>query len=310
MAWYFYVLIIVGVIIFLTLIACYIIFKMTFYSKNRKLVNQKNLLPNQIYNQYHDIIVKDIEDVRALPYQELSVISFDGLILKGKYYEQKKGNPIEIMFHGYKGNGERDLSTGIKRAFLCNHNALIVDQRASGASEGHIITFGINERHDCLTWVNHIIEVFGKDVEIIITGISMGASTVLMASALDLPKNVIGVIADCGFNKASDIIKEVIRGMKLPANLLYPLVRLSARIFGKFNLEETSPYEAVQKSKIPIIFFHGGKDNFVPCHMSEKLFDACSSPKKLVKIDDAAHGVSYLAAPEKYLKELESFFNK
>ena len=69
------------------------------------------------------------------------------------------------MFHGYRGNAKRDMSSGIKRAFACNRNALIVDQRASGHSQGHIITFGINERKDVIKWIDKVIEEFGNDVK-------------------------------------------------------------------------------------------------------------------------------------------------
>ena len=58
--------------------------------------------------------------------------------------------------------------------------------------------------------INH----FGNDVKIVITGISMGASTALMMAGTNLPKNVIGVLADCGFTSAKQIIKKVVKDTK------------------------------------------------------------------------------------------------
>ena len=310
MEWYFIVLICFIVLILLALITSFICYMMTFYSKNKESTSDEIVLPNQpIYQLFKDDIIKDITDVRKLKYEEFSIKSFDDLTLYGKYFECIKGAPIEIMFHGYKGSGERDLSTGVKRAFKCNRNALIVDQRASGKSEGHTISFGINERHDCLSWTNFVVNHFGNDVKIILTGISMGAATVLLASSMDLPKNVIGVLADCGYDKASDIIKKVIKEMKLPANFFYPFVKIGAKIFGHFDLEETSPYESVQKSKVPIIFIHGDIDSFVPYYMSDKLYNICSTKKQLVKVLNADHGVSYLVDPDTYITELNNFFS-
>ena len=309
MEWYFIVLICFIVLILLVLITSFICYMMTFYSKNKESTSDEIVLPNQpIYQLFKDDIIKDITDVRKLKYEEFSIKSFDDLTLYGKYFECIKGAPIEIMFHGYKGSGERDLSTGVKRAFKCNRNALIVDQRASGKSEGHTISFGINERHDCLSWTNFVVNHFGNDVKIILTGISMGAATVLLASSMDLPKNVIGVLADCGYDKASDIIKKVIKEMKLPANFFYPFVKIGAKIFGHFDLEETSPYESVQKSKVPIIFIHGDIDSFVPYYMSDNLYNICSTKKQLVKVLNADHGVSYLVDPDTYITELNNFF--
>lgn len=309
MKWYFILGIIIISIILIVLIMSYICYRLTFYS-TRNIENNKTVkLPDDfIFKTYKDLIIQDIEDVKKYNYTSLSIKSFDSLTLHARYYEYQKGAPIELMFHGYKGNSTRDMSSGVKRAFRCGRNAILVDQRASGESEGHVITFGIKERHDCVSWVNKVIEVFGSDVKIIIAGVSMGAATVLMASSMNLPKNVVGVLADCSFNKPSDIIKKVIKDMKIPVFLAYPFIKLGAKIFGHFNLEETSPYESVQKTNIPILFIHGDKDGFVPHDMSVKLYDACSSKKKLVSIKDSPHGVSYLVDPDYYVDEVNKFF--
>ena len=153
-----------------------------------------------------------------------------------------------------------------------------------------------------------MISHFGKDVKIIITGISMGAATVLMALSQDLPENVIGVLADCGYTSAKDIIKKTIKEMRLPPNLAYPFVVLGARLFGKFNINETPPIEAVKNSKLPIIYFHGEADDFVPCEMSRQNFAATSSRKKLITVKKAGHGLSYIIEPDRFLKELSDFF--
>ena len=309
MEWYYILLIVLTIILILILVTSYICFYMTFYTKNKQATNNEIYIPDDnIYRQYKQTILDDIYEVRKYPNKDIKIKSFDGLTLHGKYYEKIKGAPIEIMFHGYKGNSERDMSTGVKRAFRCNRNALIVDQRASGLSEGHIISFGINERKDCLAWVNYVVEEFGKEVKIILTGVSMGAATVMNASALDLPENVVGILADCGYNRSKDIIKKCIKDMHLPANILYPFVKLGAKIYGRFNLEETDPIESIKKCKLPIIFIHGDKDDFVPHNMSLKLYEACNSLKHMVSIKNAGHGISYLADPDLYVEDLNNFF--
>ena len=136
----------------------------------------------------------------------------------------------------------------------------------------------------------------------------MGATTVLMASGSDLPPNVIGVLADCGFTSSKEIIKKVMRQIHLPANLLYPFVKLGARLYGGFNLEECSAIENVAKCKLPVIFFHGEDDDFVPCYMSRKNYEACNSTKQIITIHAAGHGQSYPVDPDHYLQELENFF--
>lgn len=307
--WMIIVIIILFSLIVLTLLTTYICYRMAFYSKNKPHKKDEiNLPDNEIFKHFKPLILSDIFAARAMEYQEFYVKSFDGLTLYGKYYESFKDAPIELMFHGYRGDGERDLSTGIRRAKECGRNVLIVDQRGHGKSEGHTISFGINERLDCLAWINKVIEVFGQDTKIILTGISMGAATVVMASNLDLPSNVIGILADCGYDSPKNIIIKYINDLHLPAKIFYPFVKLGALIFGHFNVEKASPIESVKEAKVPIIFIHGEKDTFVPCSMSEKLYKECISRKQLTIIKNAEHGISYLFEPETYVSALKEFF--
>ena len=299
-------------IIALVLTISYVCFRMAFYVPDRdpKLYDTQIYPEGKIYEPFRDGMAKWAEETKTMPHEMFSITTFDGLKLCGKYYEYKKGAPIELMFHGYRGNAQRDLSGGVQRCFALQRSAFIVDQRCSERSEGNVITFGIKEHKDCLCWVDFMVKHFGPDVKIILTGISMGASTVLMAAGCDLPKNVIGVLADCGYNSAKDIIRKVIRQMKLPVGPSYFFVKLGARIYGHFDLEETSPEEMLKNCKIPVIFFHGENDHFVPCEMSKINYDVCPSRKMLVTVPGAGHGLSYPINPEKYFASLREFFGE
>lgn len=292
------------------LLACCIVFRMGFYAPRKKNSSEEVPLPEgEIYEVFWDSMRKWILETRATPHTDLEITSFDGLTLRGKYYEYAPDAPIEIMFHGYRGGAERDLCGGMQRCFKLGHSALIVDQRCSGGSGGRVITFGIREHKDCLAWVNFAINHFGPDVRLILTGMSMGASTVLMAGGEALPDNVVGILADCGYSSPKAIICDVIRKMGLPPRLVYPIARLSARVLGGFDVEENSPVEAMKRCKVPVIFFHGLTDDFVPCSMSRENYEACVSRKQLVLVPDAGHGLSYPVAPEEYVDQVRRFFH-
>lgn len=296
-----------GVIAAILLIS-FVCFYMAFFVPKREKSNEEfPIPPGRVYEPYRGTMVKWMKEVRALPYEAVSITSFDGLTLCGKYYEYAPGAPIELMFHGYRGAAERDLCGGVQRSFALGRSALIVDQRASGQSEGRIITFGVYESRDCVSWVEFMLRRFGADVKIVLTGISMGAATVMMAAAKPLPPNVKGVLADCGYTSAHAIIKKVIRDMKLPANLLYPFVRLGGRLYGGFDVEETPPIEAMKTCRLPVIFFHGDNDAYVPCDMSRENYEACASEKKLVIVSRAGHGLSYMLDGAGYVEALREF---
>ncbi len=301
---------IAAVLAIIVLLISYICFRMAFYSPKRSPVQSDAIeIPEgHIYEAFRESMENWIKEARAMPHTEMEITSFDGLTLRGKYYEFAPSAPIELMFHGYRGNSERDMSGGVQRCFKLGRSALIVDQRGCAGSDGSVISFGINEHLDCLSWVDFMIKHFGADVKIILTGISMGAATVLMAAGKPLPPNVIGILADCGYSSAKEIIKVVIRQMKLPAELSYPFVKLGARLYGHFDLEQTSPVQAMKHCTVPVIFFHGECDDFVPCEMSKANYEACTADKMLVTIPSAGHGLSYPTAPETYLNALKEFF--
>lgn len=307
---------IASILVLLILLTAYRCFQIVFYVPRKKEIPSDELPvpPGRRYKPYHEQMKKWILEARALKGEDFYIKSHDGLTLHAKYFEYPRCHTsdtvMEIMFHGYRGSAERDLSGGIQRCFALGRSVLLVDQRTSCGSEGTVISFGINEHLDCLAWIDFAVNHFGPDIKIILTGISMGASTVLMAAGKPLPKNVAGVLADCGYSSARKIIKKCAADRNLPAHLLYPFIKLGAKIFGHFDLEEYTPLEAMKTCRIPVIFFHGEADKFVPCDMSRELYAACSSPKKLVTIPNAGHGLVYMVDNDRYFQSVVEFFTE
>lgn len=308
-----FLLLFAGIALFLViavLVIAYICYRMAFYAPPRKKQDPDvfDIPQGEIYEPFREWMTDLARQARQMPCTHFEIRSFDGLRLTAKYYEYAPGAPIELMFHGYRGNAERDLGGGVQRCFKIGRSAFVVDQRCCGDSEGKTITFGVNEHRDCLSWVDFAVKHFGPDVKILLTGISMGASTVLMAAGKQLPDNVIGVLADCGFSSAKAIIKLVIKQMGLPVVLSYPFVKLGARLYGGFDLEEYTPLEALKTCVRPVIFYHGETDDFVPCDMSREMFAAYQGKKALITIPGAGHGLSYPVDPDGYLQTLRDFF--
>lgn len=287
-----------------------IIFLIVFYvpPRTKRWLNGYHTPPGKIYNEYREEMVNCIKEIRKMPHETYSIKTFDGLTLCGRYFEQEKGAPIELMFHGYRGNADGDLGMGIKRSFKMGHNAFVVDNRASGHSQGNVITFGAKESKDCLEWIKFLIKTFGEDVKIILTGISMGASTVLIAAGNKLPENVVGVIADCGYTSAEDIIKKVVKKIGLPERFFYSIIKFSAKLFAGVNLNEADAFSSLKNCEIPIVFFHGGTDQFVPCYMSEQNYNhAATTKKRILIVEGAGHGLSYIVNPTEYEFVLTEF---
>lgn len=291
----------------LLLAAAYGCYRAAFTVPRADTLNPLLLPHGSQYRQRYDEMRAMIGAAVNIPCQEVTVRSFDGLQLHARYYETAPGAPLQILCHGYQSNPLQDFSGGLPLALESGCNVLLIDQRAHGHSQGKCLTFGIREREDCLSWIHYALERFGPSTPIVLVGISMGAATVLMATALELPKNVVGVISDCGYSSPKAIIRKVLKDRGYPVSLAYPLLRLGATIFGGFDPDSCSPEEALRECRVPVLFIHGEDDRFVPCDMTRINYAACASPKTLHTFPGAGHGLSYLVDEKRYRAAVAQF---
>lgn len=294
------------ILISAVLIVSYICYRIAFFSpqKNREAIPETK---GKQYEPHRETMRRIFTQLAARDYEDVTITSHDGLKLAGKYYHMKDGAPLAIAFHGYRSSGMTDFAGGSEICFEMEHNLLLVDQRSHGRSQGKTITFGVLERRDCRAWVDYAVERFGKDVQILLYGVSMGATTVLMASGLDLPENVKGIVADCPYSSPSAIIKAVCKKLHYPPNLSYPFIVLGAFLYGHFNLNETTAAKAVKNSRVPILLIHGEDDGFVPCVMSEEVSNACPDKVTRVTFPGADHGISFLVDEKRYRRTVGEF---
>lgn len=301
------VLAVLGVLFLLGILFIYVLFRIVFYHPFRLRPAVRQIPDSNLYRAHKDKMLKTIEDMEETSYEEVSIFSMDGLRLYGKLYPGKKGAPLVIFFHGFHGMAGWD---GYGMFKLCQANAyplLMVDERAHGKSEGNVITFGIKERYDCKLWTEYAVERFGQNTDIFLAGVSMGAASVMMASTLELPVSVKGIIEDCGYSGPMDIIIETVKAMKLPVKPVSQLIKMGARMFGHFDLQADTALASVQRATIPIMFIHGKQDSIVPYSMGEELYEACKSPKEWLLIEDADHANSAMTDYETYEKEILKF---
>ena len=235
--------------------------------------------------------------------------SYDGLRLHGRLLQQPGAKGTILLFHGYRSSWVIDFSIVLPYYFTLGYNLLAVDERAHSESEGTYITFGVRERMDVISWATYMGQKLGPDAPLILGGLSMGATTVLMASCFDFPANVRAIIADCGFTSPYEIAKSVLRRdyPRLPVGLLLPICGLFTRLYAGFGLHDASTLDAVRESRYPILFIHGTGDTFVPCEMTKEAYAACTSEKERVLVDGAEHGKSYLVEKDRVEKALCRF---
>lgn len=289
----------------------YYVYRVAFYSHKKGFDDVYKIPDGEQYEPHKERMLRLIDELVGRDYEDVYVTSFDGLRLHGRYYHVKDGAPLNIGFHGYRATAIRDFCVGASESIKRGHNLILIDQRGQGKSEGSTITMGVKEHRDVLSWSKYAVERFGDDVKIVIYGVSMGAASVVMATSLDLPSNVKGVIADCPYNAPKDIILSVAKNdMGIAKGIAYPFVWLGAKIFGGFDINAVTCADAVKQAKIPIMIIHGEDDRYVPCDMSGEIQAANEKLITRYTFPNAGHGLSFLVDTQRYRYITEPFYKQ
>lgn len=306
--WWLYV--ILGFILLLVVVYFAIVihlYKKTF--TNTKVERQGIAInENSPYYAFKEHIVKYKQMFLDFKKEEVSVISNDNLTLKGYFVENKIKDKVVIIFHGFKSKASGDFALSYDY-YQLGYSLLIVDQRAHGTSEGKYIGMGILERYDALKWIDFVLDKYGENTSILLSGTSMGAATVMMASELIKTPQVKGIVADCGFSSCFEEIRHCLK--KVPYFPVMPTINLCSKIFAKYDMKKVTAEKSLANSNIPILLVHGEKDDFVPSYNSKRCYEASKSEiKECLLIKDAFHAASYVLATDEYDKKVKSFLEK
>jgi alpha-beta hydrolase superfamily lysophospholipase len=258
----------------------------------------------------HKERIKEIDNVETIPCQILDIESFDGTRLVGRLYRANDGNEnrrLVICIHGYMSNGRRCFGGFVPILNGMGLDALVIDNRAHGESDGKYTGFTVLDRVDVKCWVENIKDKYD---DIYLFGSSMGASTAGLVTA-DLPE-IKGLVFDCGFTEPIEAFRTRV-GDKVPPFVSEPTFffgRMWCKMILGFDFKKVSTLEEMKKIQCPVLFIQGAKDTIVPKEMAEAMYEACPSENKKLEIfEEAEHGASFYVERERYVALLEEFFN-
>ena len=239
---------------------------------------------------------------------KVSTVSFDGLKLVGHFHEANSNKTV-IVFHGF-GGSYREMQQYVKWFYEKNFNVLAVDMRAHGDSEGSCIGYGWLDRKDVVSWVKFVNEKKPED-KILLFGLSMGASSVCMASGEKGLDNVVGIISDCAFANANKEIDHIMHKRKIPFKIIKKhAFSYTKRLYG-FDMMQADAVKQVRNTKVPILFIHGQEDDFVPVENVDILYNATpSNLREKVVVPDAKHAMSYSTFGVMYERRVNDFLEK
>lgn len=242
--------------------------------------------------------------------EELTLVSYDKLNLKG-YFLNNNSNKLAILVHGYHGRYYSVVSQA--RIFYENgYDVLCINNRCHDTSEGKSFSMGKKEARDVIDWINKMLER-NPNYQIALYGISMGAH-IAMRAATDkkLSPNVKCVIEDCGYSHLRKQLHYIMSSRNYFAGKwIVNVAELYTKLIYHFSYGH--PIEKRAKNlHIPILMFHGGKDNYVPTENLNKI--SKSIPENIYQekyiFEKSGHTACVIDNKEEYKKMLTSFVNK
>lgn len=257
-----------------------------------------------------DVKDEDIEWLNKTEHKDIYMISADGFCLHAIMFDNHSDNWV-LLVHGYDSEC-RHMVKYAQKYIEKGYSVLMPDQRGYGMSGDIITTMGHLEKYDMTEWLCKLVEEYGA-VNIVMHGVSMGAATVMLASAENIPEEVRCTVEDCGYTSSKEEFEYNIKHVvKLPP---YPILWvcdiLSRAKYGYSILKDADCVKAVKRSKVPICFIHGTADTFVPYRMQRKLYEACPrKDKELLEISGAEHTECCPKAPELYWDKIFAFTDK
>jgi len=246
-------------------------------------------------------------------FERLTVLTRKKLQLIGYYC--KANSPLSaktvILIHGIK-----DSSAGMAYLYeeynILGWNVLSIDLRSHGESDGKKITMGVTEIEDIELWVNTLITLFNAR-EIYLHGVSMGGAVALMyaGGTKKIPFEVKGLISDCSYARYDRIVRRFLNlflGNGFLAWSLYVGASFVCFINTGIPYFRMNPEKSLQNIKIPVLLFHGEKDEVVPLSLAEQMIDkARAQGFKVVVVPDAPHIGAYFYLKKEYIENIIAF---
>lgn len=314
MSWWMIVLIVIIVLFFVAAVVANIELNMFlaphgFWGRMHKFKEVSDITDIQ---KTEELLENKVEQwISKNSVKDLWTISFDTLRLHAQAVIQKRlSHKWVLCLHGYGGNYLTVESFGMEY-FSRGYNVVMPDMRYYGKSQGRYAGMGWLDRKDAAEWIKEILKM-DPDADIVVHGVSMGASAVMMLSGENLPENVKCLVADCGYTSVWNCFSHIRKDrFHLPVFPMLYIAGLFCKIRMGYFLHEASSLRQLKKCKVPVYMIHGSEDTFVPSSMIiQNYHSVLNAPKDWYILSGAAHAVSVYKNPELYWRKVFGFVDR
>ena len=264
-----------------------------------------DLFETEKYAPYKERILRDMADMRKLPFKTVCIESDDGIPLRGEWLDlgQKR---TAILLHGYCSTPANNFCSLLHYFRESGWNVLMIYQRAHGKSGGKATTFGLRERYDLVNWLDWAAKTTGGS-PVLLYGISMGGATVAAASRLIQETNVRACVIDAGYDSPCEQFKHQCIVRHAPWRIVLPLVSLFAGLLLKADVREDFA-DALAESRIPTLFIYQTGDTSVPVACGRHCYENCGAPKQWLEIEKGGpHAMAFISGGDVVRQTLTDF---
>ena len=240
------------------------------------------------------------------PKEEYKIKSFDGYELNTIYIPaETPSDKYVIISHGYSGC--RLGSVKYLHLFReLGFNAIMYDDRGHGTNAKSPCFMGFKESRDLMKVIEHVYERFGDKIILGLHGESMGSA--LTNNALQYSPKVDFIVSDCGYNDLQKLIGYLINRQIHFPKWCAVTAGFFSKLFYGYAFREVSPIKYVSTTTIPICFFHGEDDDFIPSCHAEEMHKACvNNYSELHIIPGAGHAASVITDETAYKNIVKNF---
>ncbi|GAB3936827.1 alpha/beta hydrolase [Larkinella terrae] len=227
-----------------------------------------------------------VNEQPGIPFETIRLTNEYNQKLEGWYIPAENPKGTVILCHGHASNKSRILCE-TEYFHELGYNTLSFDFRAHGNSEGNICTIGFRETNDLKAAYDFVVK--GKEKNIILWGVSMGAATILKA----IPEHGLKpaqVILECPFASLYDAVQGRLRSMHIPAHPIAELLTLWGGMERSMWAFGYRPAVYAKQLSMPVLLNWGAKDPRVLRHETDAIFENLgTSRKQLVVFENSAH---------------------
>lgn len=257
-----------------------------------------------VENQWYDI-----DWYNTLQKSILSIPSQYGYDIAGTLIlADKPTDYYVILSHGVT-MGEICSRHYLKLFHNLGYNVITYDHRRHGQTEGLDSTYGHFEKYDLKSVIDHFKASIGSHIKIGLHGESMGAAVILQYGTIAGDADF--YISDCAYSSLYDQLSARIKSKRIyMTTIIMQTTRFIIKFRAGFDIKKIRPVDDVKNITVPILFIHGSDDTYINPDMTQELYDACTSEKRLYLCPDAGHARSMTTDPERYHSEVEDFLRE